>query len=128
MSREPLWRRYLRFFGRNVDADIEDELRFHLEMRERHYEALGLSPSQARDAAQERFGDCRAVQWLLRLLANRTAFSRVSASPNRRPANLGEALESLELVHLREEPVGHPLAQSALEHRNHHVAAFEPMG
>ena len=29
----PAWRRYLRFWGPNVDADVDDELRFHLDMR-----------------------------------------------------------------------------------------------
>ena len=46
------WRRYLRFFGPNVDADVDDELRFHLEMRARDYEARGLSADAARQAAQ----------------------------------------------------------------------------
>lgn len=55
--REPLWRRYLRFFGPDVDADVEDELRFHLEMRERSYRERGLPDAEARVAARRRFGD-----------------------------------------------------------------------
>ena len=55
--KEPLWRRYLRFFGPDVDADVEDELRFHLEMREQHYLARGMSPAEAREAARKKFGD-----------------------------------------------------------------------
>jgi predicted permease len=55
--REPLWRRYLRFFGPDVDADVEDELRFHLEMRERSFRERGVPESEARDAARRRFGD-----------------------------------------------------------------------
>ena len=54
---EPLWRRYLRFFGPDVDADVEEELRFHLDMRERSYLARGLSAAEAREAARRRFGD-----------------------------------------------------------------------
>jgi len=54
---EPLWRRYLRFFGPDVDADVEEELRFHLEMRERSYLERGLSSAEAREAARRRFGD-----------------------------------------------------------------------
>ncbi|NOT08214.1 MAG: FtsX-like permease family protein, partial [Gemmatimonadales bacterium] len=54
---EPLWRRYLRFFGPDVNADVDDELQFHLEMRERDYRARGLSPDAARAAASKRFGD-----------------------------------------------------------------------
>jgi putative ABC transport system permease protein len=65
MSQEPRWRRYLRFFSRNIDADIEDELQFHLEMRKRHYEALGLPSNEARAAAHERFGDYRRVAIML---------------------------------------------------------------
>jgi putative ABC transport system permease protein len=55
--KEPLWRRYLRFFGPDVDADIEEELRFHLDMRERNYVERGLSRADAREAARRRFGD-----------------------------------------------------------------------
>jgi predicted permease len=55
--REPLWRRYLRFFGPDVDADVEEELRFHLDMREQHYLARGMDPAEARDAARRKFGD-----------------------------------------------------------------------
>ncbi len=55
--REPLWRRYLRFFGPDVNADVEEELRFHLEMREQHYLARGMDPAEAREAARRKFGD-----------------------------------------------------------------------
>ena len=54
---EPLWRRYLRFFGPDVSADVDEELGFHLEMREQSYLARGLSPEEARMAARKRFGD-----------------------------------------------------------------------
>ena len=57
IPREPLWRRYLRFFGPDVDADVEEELRFHLEMREQHYLARGMDPAEAREAARKKFGD-----------------------------------------------------------------------
>ena len=55
--REPLWRRYLRFFGPDLDADVEEELRFHLDMREQHYLARGMSPAEAGEAARKKFGD-----------------------------------------------------------------------
>ena len=32
MPDTPRWRRYLRFWGPDIDADIDDELRFHLEL------------------------------------------------------------------------------------------------
>jgi hypothetical protein len=35
MSREPLWRRYRDFLRRDPIGDVDDEVRFHLEMRER---------------------------------------------------------------------------------------------
>ena len=57
----PRWRRYLRFWGPNVDADVEDEMQFHLDMRARDLEALGLAPDDARRAAALRFGDADRI-------------------------------------------------------------------
>lgn len=54
--RTPAWRRYLSFWGANRQADIDDELRFHLEMRAAEYAARGLSPEAARSRAEDRFG------------------------------------------------------------------------
>jgi len=42
------WLRYLRFWGPNVDADIDDELRYHLELRTADFIARGMSPEDAR--------------------------------------------------------------------------------
>lgn len=53
----PAWRRYVRFWGSNIAADVDDELRFHIEMRTREYIARGMSPEDARRRAAERFGD-----------------------------------------------------------------------
>ncbi len=58
----PRWRRYLRFWGRNLDADVDDELRFHVEMREQEYLAAGMPPADARAAAMNRFGDATRVR------------------------------------------------------------------
>ncbi len=33
MSRVPLWRRYARLFGPDPKADVDDELRFHLDSK-----------------------------------------------------------------------------------------------
>jgi predicted permease len=55
--REPLWRRYLRFFGPDVNADVDEELRFHLAMREQHYRERGLPPEEAHAAAMRKFGN-----------------------------------------------------------------------
>ena len=56
-SEEPRWRRYLRFFGPRGVADLDDELRFHVESRVRDYMARGMSESDARAAG---FSDRRA--------------------------------------------------------------------
>ncbi len=53
----PAWRRYLRFWGSNVQSDVDEELRFHLEMRIAEYTARGMSPADARRVAERRFGD-----------------------------------------------------------------------
>src|SRR3982751_433915 len=60
------WRRYLRFFGPNVDADVDDELRFHLEMRARDYKERGFQSGDAWRAASERFGNYAIVDAALR--------------------------------------------------------------
>ena len=62
----PRWRRYLRFWGPDVNADIDDELRYHVEMRTRDFIARGLSPDDARAAAKRLFGDEAAVARALR--------------------------------------------------------------
>ena len=51
------WRRYLRFWGPRAVADVDDELRFHIEMLIRAYMAGGMSESEARAATARRFGD-----------------------------------------------------------------------
>jgi putative ABC transport system permease protein len=62
---QPRWRRYLRFWGPDIAADVDDEIRFHLEMRERDFLAAGLSPTAAREEALARFGDPdRVARWL----------------------------------------------------------------
>lgn len=56
-----MWRRYLRFWGPNIEADVDEELAFHLAMRARYFEARGMSPDEARRAAAERFGDVARI-------------------------------------------------------------------
>ena len=48
----PAWRRYLRFWGSNVQSDVDEELRFHLEMRVAEYIARGITPDEARRLAE----------------------------------------------------------------------------
>jgi hypothetical protein len=68
-ARPPLWRRYLRFFGPDPAADVDDEFAFHLEMRIEELRAQGLSPTQARDEALRGFGDIHHVKTICRTLA-----------------------------------------------------------
>src|SRR5919106_5251832 len=58
----PAWRRYLRFWGTDVKADVDDELRFHLESRIQEYIAQGMSPDDARAEAMRRFGNVERVR------------------------------------------------------------------
>ena len=50
-------RRYLRFWGPRAEADVDDELAFHIEMRARDYMERGLTEHEARAAATRRLGD-----------------------------------------------------------------------
>lgn len=56
--------RRLKAFDRQapIEREIEDELRFHLEMREREHLAAGLTPEQARAEALRRFGNFEGVK------------------------------------------------------------------
>ena len=56
-SRAAVWRRYLRFWGPRAAADVDDELRFHIEMRVRDYMQRGLGEAEARAATARRLGD-----------------------------------------------------------------------
>ena len=53
----PAWRRYLRFWGSNIHSDVDDELRFHLDMLAAEYRTRGIAPDDARQLAERRFGD-----------------------------------------------------------------------
>ena len=56
------WRRYLRFFGPRGIADLDDELRFHVEMRVRDYMERGYTEAEARAATAQRLGDMAATR------------------------------------------------------------------
>ncbi len=71
MSQSPIWRRYLRLFGPDVDADVDDELQFHLVMRTEELEGKGWSPEAARQEATRLFGDVREVASECRRLGKR---------------------------------------------------------
>lgn len=55
--RAATWRRYLRFWGPRAEADVDDELRFHIEMRVHDFMARGMSEPEAREATARRLGD-----------------------------------------------------------------------
>jgi predicted permease len=72
----PKWRRYLRFWRADVDADIDDELRFHFESRLEELRARGLSDDAARAQALEEFGDPLVVRDRLHAIDHRMERNR----------------------------------------------------
>ncbi|HEY3934549.1 MAG TPA: ABC transporter permease [Gemmatimonadales bacterium] len=70
--REPAWRRYLRLLGPDPRADVDDELRFHLEELERAFVARGMSTADARRAAETRFGNVEPRRRQLHARSSRT--------------------------------------------------------
>src|SRR6185369_12315437 len=59
---QPTPGRWRRLFAPEPRAEIEGELRFHLEERVRYYIARGMDPESARAAALARLGDLKAVE------------------------------------------------------------------
>jgi putative ABC transport system permease protein len=62
MAETPMWRRYLRFLGPDPEADLDDELAFHLQMRTEVLAAKGMPAAAAREEALRRMGDLAAVR------------------------------------------------------------------
>ena len=56
------WGRYLHFWERRVERDVDDELAFHVEMRTRDNLARGMSAADARADAVRRLGDLHAAR------------------------------------------------------------------
>ena len=63
-SGAPSWRRYLRFRGTDVRADVADELEFHIEMIAARLVASGLPPDAAMAQARREFGDIERARAL----------------------------------------------------------------
>ncbi|MHB1327092.1 MAG: ABC transporter permease, partial [Gemmatimonadales bacterium] len=61
-SPEPMWRRYLRFFGPDLRRDIDDELAFHFAERLEELRGAGLDDVTARRQAVAEFGDLPSVR------------------------------------------------------------------
>jgi putative ABC transport system permease protein len=74
----PKWWRYLRFWGTNVRAEVDDEISFHLEELVGYHVARGVPPDEARRIATERFGDRDHIALAMRTLATQreTAMQR----------------------------------------------------
>ena len=69
-----------RFRRRIIERDIEEELRFHLEMRAQQNRASGMSGDDAETDALKRFGDYNAVK----AQCNEITRDRLANSPARR--------------------------------------------
>ena len=54
---ELLRRLWMLMRRQQVDADLEEEMRLHLELREQEQVSVGLTPEDARYAALRRFGN-----------------------------------------------------------------------
>src|SRR3954469_21277626 len=60
--RQPIWRRYLRMIRPNTQADLDDELRDHIESTTDALVARGMTRDAARSEALRRFGDVNRVR------------------------------------------------------------------
>jgi predicted permease len=70
------WRRYLRFWRHDVDADIDDELHFHLEERVEELVRGGMPGDEARAIALAEFGSVTAVRARLHSIDERLSRRR----------------------------------------------------
>lgn len=71
MEYVPKWRRYLRVWRPDVEADVDDELRFHFEARAADLRARGLAPDAVARTIAEEFGDVEATRRALREIGER---------------------------------------------------------
>ncbi len=70
-TRTPAWRRYLRFLGPNLEADIDDEVAFHIAERVEALRANGMREGDARAQALAEFGDVADVKRSLHVIDRR---------------------------------------------------------
>ncbi len=54
------------FKRRRLDRDLDDEMQFHIAMREQKYRAEGMSPHEARNAARRQFGSSTHIREMCR--------------------------------------------------------------
>ena len=97
----PAWRRYLRFWGADANADLDTELEFHVASRAEELAREGLSAAEARQRALMEFGDVSAVRQEVRQLERSYARRRGLVE------SLGEIATELRLAvrSLRKAPV-----------------------
>jgi putative ABC transport system permease protein len=62
MANAARWWRYLRFWGPNVRADVDEELAYHLALRTQDLTAEGMPAPLARREAERQFGDLRTIR------------------------------------------------------------------
>ena len=62
MARTPMWRRYVRFWGSDVLADVDAELDFHVRELTERLVQQGRDRVEARAEAERRFGDYARVR------------------------------------------------------------------
>src|SRR4051812_15418408 len=69
------WRRSFRLHlrGGTVEQDVEDEIAFHLEMRERELIEEGMEPRAAHEEALRYFGNVEGVRRRCREIGRQTA-------------------------------------------------------
>jgi putative ABC transport system permease protein len=65
----PRWRRYLRFWRPDVQADVSEEIAFHMEGLVAEFVARGMPVDEARRLAARRFGDADDIARSMRALA-----------------------------------------------------------
>lgn len=70
-SDTPRWRRYLRFWGSDVAADVDDELEFHLRERIDHLVSRGVPPDVDRDEVLRTLSDIERVKQTCRAIATK---------------------------------------------------------
>ena len=62
MSPEPIWRRYDRLIRPDTRADVEAEMKFHIEERARELTATGIDPAEALVRARQEFGNATGAR------------------------------------------------------------------
>src|SRR5262245_65938850 len=77
MARQtPMWRRYLTFWGRDIDRDLHDEVIFHIDARARELIEQGWYAASAREEAGRAFGNVAEIALQVRRIARRTERER----------------------------------------------------